>query len=323
MKKAITALLAVSVFLISACDTTTTNVQGGIQDAGSVLSEGPADAADKSTVEKETNTGAGEAKTKDPGASLDESAATLDKETVAIIGKYVLTKQRYKIITEYMKQKFDYNLTAEQEKEFVEFVVNKKLMAMEAKSMGYADREDIKIKYDWDFDDILSHIYYVENIEKKTGVSSEQASEYYNKNKGDFLEIRAQQILVKSRDMATSLYKRIINSESFDELAKKYSEDETTKASGGNLGFFTKGVMVQEFEDAAFALGRDEVSEPVKTTYGWHVIKVLEKRQISYDDSKDKIVKMIKEKKTKEVFDSALSGLKKKYKVQVNKNILK
>ena len=55
----------------------------------------------------------------------------------------------------------------------------------------------------------------------------------------------------------------------------------------------------------------------------YNVIKVLEKRQISFDDSKDKIIKMIKEKKIKEVFDSALTGLKKKYKLQVNKDVLK
>jgi parvulin-like peptidyl-prolyl isomerase len=319
--KNITLIAAAALSLmLAACDAGTTNIQGGIQDAGSVLSQGP---GDTTTVKSGETVKTAETEAVQPSESLDASAAQLDRDTVAIIGKYVLTKQKYKIITEYMKQKFDYSLTPEQEKEFIEFIVNKKLMAMEGRDMGYADREDLKIKYDWDFDDIISHIYYAENVEKKTAVTSSQASDYYNKNKGDFTEIKAQHILVKSRDMAKSLYKRIINGESFDELAKKYSEDETTKASGGNLGFFAKGVMVQEFEDAAFAMGKDEVSEPVRSTYGWHIIKILEKRQISFDDSKDKIIKMIKEKKTKEVFDSAIAALKKKFKVQVNKDVLK
>lgn len=320
MKKSLLIAAAAVSFLFAACDTTTTNIEGGIQDAGSILSDSPGDKAAGDQVNSGNKEGD---KTELPAESIESAAAALDKDTVAIIGKYVLTRQKYRIITEYMKQKFDYSLTAEQEKEFVEFIVNKKLMAMEAKALGYAERDDIKIKYDWDFDDITSHIYYAENIEKKTAVTSEQASDYYNKNKGDFSEIKAQHILVKNKDLAKSLYKRVINGESFDELAKKYSEDETTKAGGGMLGFFAKGVMVQEFEDAAFGLSRDETSEPVKTTYGWHIIKVLEKRQISFDDSKDKIVKMIKEKKTKQVFDSTISGLKKKYKVQVNRDVLK
>lgn len=318
MKKIIPAIIPVLILLLAGCGSVETNTQGGILDAGSVLSEGPGTGATPAGTPTAGATGA-----EKPAETLDSAAAKLDSETVAIIGKYVLTKQKYRIITEYMRQKFDYTLTKEQEKEFIEFIVNKKLMAMEGKALGYADREDIKIKYDWDFDDILSHIYYVENVEKKTAVNSSQASDYYEKNKGDFTEIKAQHILVKSRDMAKNLYKRLIQGESFDELAKKYSEDETTKANGGNLGFFAKGVMVQEFEDAAFSLGKDAVSEPVKTSYGWHVIKILDKRQISFDDSKDRIMKMMKEKKIKEVFDAAMSELKKKYKIQVNKDVLK
>ncbi|MBN1114400.1 MAG: peptidylprolyl isomerase [Oligoflexia bacterium] len=308
--------LALAVFA-AGCGTAEVNTGSGIQDAGSLLSDGPGAGITPGTQNPDRM------KEEKPGESLEASAARLDAETVALIGKYVLTKQRYKVITEYMRQKFDYTLTKEQEKEFIEYIVNKKLMAMEGRSLGYADREDIKIKYDWDFDDIISHIYYVENVEKKAAVGSSQAAAYYEKNKSDFTEIKAQHILVKSKDMAKNLYKRIIQGENFDELAKKYSEDETTKAAGGGLGFFAKGVMVQEFEDAAFMLGKDTVSEPVKTVYGWHLIKVLEKRQISFDDSKDRIMKMMREKKTKEVFDSALSELKKKYKVQVNKDVLK
>jgi parvulin-like peptidyl-prolyl isomerase len=321
MKNLILITAVALALLLAACDSTTTNIQGGIQDAGTVASQGPGDLSTAKSPDEGAK--AADAEAPQPAENLDAAAAQLDKDTVAIIGKYVLTKQKYKIITEYMKQKFDYSLTPEQEKEFIEFIVNKKLMAMEGRELGYAEREDLKTKYDWDFDDIISHIYYAENIEKKTAVTSSQASDYYNKNKGDFSEIKAQHILVKDKTLAKSLYKRAINGESFDELAKTYSEDATTKASGGNLGFFAKGVMVQEFEDAAFALGKDEVSEPVKRTYGWHIIKVLEKRQISFDDSKDKIIKMIKEKKTKEVFDSAISALKKKFKVQVNRDVLK
>ena len=61
---------------------------------------------------------------------------------MAIVGDYVLTRDKFRAITDYMGQKYDYKLNPEQEKEFIQFIVNKKLMAMDARSKGYADRPD-------------------------------------------------------------------------------------------------------------------------------------------------------------------------------------
>ncbi len=251
-----------------------------------------------------------------------ESVKKLDSDTVAIIGAYVLTKQRYKVITDYMNQRFDYKLNSEQEKEFIQFIVNKKLMAMEARKQGYAERPDLKTKYDWDFDDILSHVYFAENVENKAKVTEKEAREYYDKHTGDFVEIKAQHILVKNKTLADSLEKRIRSGEDFSEIARKYSDDATTKEKGGDLGFFTKGLMVEEFEAAAYALSDGEVSQPVKTVYGYHIIKVNERKKYSYDESKDKILKMIQEKKQQGVFDAEMNSLKKKYKVIINQDVL-
>lgn len=316
MKKIVILLAtAALVILMTACDTTTSEMKPDNtiltppKQAGStaVGRQSAAEADDKADVQP-TNSSAG------------EDFKKLDSQTIAIIGQYVLTKEKYKVITEYMKQKFDYKLTDEQEKEFIQYIVNKKMMAMEARSLGYADRPDIKVKYEYDFDDILSHVYYSENIEKKSQVSEKDAKSYYDAHTGDFVEIKALHILVKSKQLAESLHKRILGGESFEEIAKKYSEDATTKEKGGNLGAFTKGVMVQEFEDTAFALADNEISQPVKTVYGYHIIKVLERKKYSYDDSKDKITKMIKEKKQQQVFDDTLADLKKKYKVTINQD---
>lgn len=324
MKKIISIAAVAAVLLLASCDTTTTMVKGGVTDTNSLLGQPPEASAGQAGAENNTTAGKPvEEQQEQNESSLSGAGAKLDKDVVAVIGKYVLTRQKYKIITDYMKQKYDYKLTPEQEKEFIEFIINKKLMAQEARALGYADREDIKVKYEWDFDDLVSHAYYEDMVEKKSNVSDAQAQQYYNANKGDFTEIKAQHILVKSKDLANNLYKRIVSGESFDDIAKKYSEDETTKESGGNLGFFAKGTMVKEFEDASFVLGKDEVSEPVKTVYGWHIIKVLDKREISFDDSKDRIIKMIKDQRTKDVFDRVINDLKKKYKVQVNEDAIK
>lgn len=251
------------------------------------------------------------------------STAKMEKDVIAVIGKYTLTKEKYRIIKEYMQEKYDVKLDAEQEQEFLEYLINRKLMALEAREKGYAEKTDVKIKYEWDFDDIVSHDFYKDNIEAKSKVTASDARDYYNKNKSDFVEVKAQHILIKNKDLAKSIYKKIIGGESFDDLAKKYSEDEVTKSSGGNLGYFTKGMMVKEFEDAAFALGKDQLSEPIKTIYGYHIIKVLDKRQISFEESKDKIINMVQNKKLKNKFDSVLNELKSKYKVLINEDVYK
>jgi len=251
-----------------------------------------------------------------------EAPVRLDDDTLAVIGKWVLTKEKYRIITSYMKEKFDYKLTPDQEKEFIQYIINKKLMALEARAEGYAEKKDVQVKYEWDFDDIISHKFYSDRVENKSKVISSQAKKYYDRHRADFTEIKAQHILVKNRKLAKSLHKRLLGGESFDDLAKKYSEDETTKGSGGNLGFFAKGIMVKEFEEAAFSLAKGSISDPVKTIYGYHIIKVLEKRSISFGESKDRIVKMIADKKKKVVFEGLMDALKKKYNVVINEDVI-
>lgn len=86
--------------------------------------------------------------------------------------------------------------------------------------------------------------------------------------------VKAEHILVDTEEEALALKKRIENGESFEELARAYSKC-PSKEKGGSLGFFGRGQMAKEFEDAAFSLPVGQVSEPIKTQFGWHLIKVL------------------------------------------------
>jgi peptidyl-prolyl cis-trans isomerase C len=90
-------------------------------------------------------------------------------------------------------------------------------------------------------------------------------------------EVRASHILVKTEQEANDLLNRINSGSSFEELAQKHSTCPSGK-KGGDLGFFTKGRMVKEFEDAAFATEKGKISKPVKTKFGYHLIKVVDKR---------------------------------------------
>ena len=91
-------------------------------------------------------------------------------------------------------------------------------------------------------------------------------------------EIKASHILVKTEDEANELYEEIKAGKDFAEAAAEVSLC-PSGVSGGDLGYFGKGMMVKPFEDAAFALNVGELSKPVQTQFGWHLIVVTDKAE--------------------------------------------
>lgn len=91
-------------------------------------------------------------------------------------------------------------------------------------------------------------------------------------------EVSAKHILVAEESEAKNILEEIkANKISFEDAAKKYSKCPSGR-EGGDLGFFGRGMMVKEFEDAAFSMEKGQVSDPIKTQFGWHLIKVEDKR---------------------------------------------
>ena len=90
-------------------------------------------------------------------------------------------------------------------------------------------------------------------------------------------EVRASHILVATEQEANNLREEIVNGKDFAEAAAEYSKC-PSGAAGGDLGYFGRGMMVKPFEDAAFELESGELSQPVQTQFGWHLIKVTDKK---------------------------------------------
>ena len=127
-------------------------------------------------------------------------------------------------------------------------------------------------------------------------------------------EIHARHILVATEDEAKKVAERLKNGEDFATVAKEVSKD--TGAEGGDLGFFTRGQMLKPFEDAAFALDVGQISAPVQTQFGWHIIKVEEKRDQplpTFDQVKGTIMGQLVQQKAQEV----VGGLRDKAKIDV------
>ncbi len=109
-------------------------------------------------------------------------------------------------------------------------------------------------------------------------------------------EVRARHILVKTEAEAKDVLAKLKGGADFEKLAREISVDPSAKTNGGDLEYFTKGQMVAEFSEAAFKLNKGELSEPVKSQFGFHVIKVEDKRQKpvpTYESVKDQVAAFV------------------------------
>jgi peptidyl-prolyl cis-trans isomerase D len=129
-----------------------------------------------------------------------------------------------------------------------------------------------------------------EAIRQKVSVTGQQIERYYNENVDQFTtpeQVHAEHILLKTegkddaavKKQAEQILAQAKGGANFEDLAKKYSEDDASKAKGGDLDYFGRGQMVKEFDEAAFAAKPGDIVGPVKTQFGYHIIKVLDHRQ--------------------------------------------
>lgn len=146
-------------------------------------------------------------------------------------------------------------------------------------------------------------------------VTDEELKQFYQDNIRRFSQeeqVHGYHILVDTKEKADEILKELQKSADFGEMAEKYSTCPSS-AQGGDLGFFGRGAMVAEFETAAFALELGQLSEPVQTQFGWHIIKVTEKKDAvikTFEELKPDVEKIFLEQIK---FDSAMKYIEKKW----------
>lgn len=173
-----------------------------------------------------------------------------------------------------------------------------------------------------------------EEVEKELDLNNKKLQDYYNKNIEEYrdVQVRASHILLKTigddgkampedqvkkaEEKAKELLKRVKNGEDFAKLAIEFSQDPGSAKQGGDLGYFPKGMMVQEFEKVAFELQPGEISDLVKTDYGYHIIKVVDKK--SELKPFDSVKEEIKRKLTEEGINEKINALKAEKKIEKN-----
>ena len=173
----------------------------------------------------------------------------------------------------------------------------------------YREPEKVKAKY---------IIFDPASFEKTVEVTAKEIGEYYETESDQYFEpkkIKARHILLKSENkekdaevfkQAEGLAAQASKGEDFEKLAKKFSEDKATAEKGGDLGYFKKGDMNKPFEEAAFVMKPGDISKPVKSQFGWHIIKVedvKEARTKPLDEVKESIEAELRKEKAQQVVE--------------------
>lgn len=170
--------------------------------------------------------------------------------------------------------------------------------------------------------------YAIKKLISQSSVDENEAKEYYESNRNQFEKpesVRALHILIKDEETAQKIYDEIKNGKSFEEAAKEYSVC-PSKEKGGDLGYFEKGKMVPEFEKVSFELEVGQISEPVKSMFGYHIIKVEDKKEstvMAFEEVKKQIEDYILRTKQNTMFKEYTDKLKDKYEVTTNEELIK
>ena len=207
----------------------------------------------------------------------------------------------------------------------VEQLVTQRLLYLDASKSGLAFDKDYKDQLELMKRDLLTS-YAVQKLLDTVKVTEAECKEEYMKDPSKYAQqatLAASHILVDTEEKANEVLAKIKDGEvSFEDAARENSSCPSAQ-TGGVLGEFGKGSMVPEFEQAAFSMDIDEISEPVKTQFGYHIIKVTAKNEeqpMKFEDAQNSIKEQLMQTARQAALDSKVNQLKILYPVDMPKN---
>lgn len=257
-----------------------------------------------------------------------EQAKKEGKVLAEVNGKKITTadfKQEIDRLPPYLKPMVQ---SAEGKKELLDSMIVREIILAQAKKDGVDKSKEVADRLDDLRKRLIVETYLKKKVEQDAKVSDEEMKKFYDQNLDKFKsgeQVRASHILVKTEPEAQDVMSQLKKGASFEELAKKYSKD-SSAAKGGDLGWFSKGAMVPEFDKAVFGLKEGQLSGIVKTQFGFHIIKLTGKRPAGvrpFDEAKEQIKANLLPAKQQEVFQKMKEDLKKDAKISIKEDVLK
>jgi peptidyl-prolyl cis-trans isomerase C len=251
-------------------------------------------------------------------AAAPAAAAPAAPETVvATIGDQTITEADLAFAAEDLQQELQQVPPEERRAFLVTVLIDMKVMAKAAKADGMADTDLFKRRLQYLEERSLRRDYFTQKV--AAAVTEETVKAAYDQYVKDFKpveEVHARHILVATEDEAKAIKAELDGGKPFEVLAMEKTTDPSGKQNGGDLGFFSKGMMVPEFEAVAFTLEPGKISDPVKSQFGWHIIKVEEKR-MSAPPPIEQLQQQLGQQVMFKAFDEAVAALKKDAKLDI------
>lgn len=246
----------------------------------------------------------------------------MDNKVLAIVGGQQITENDLaEILTRYPEQQQAMLRTEDGKKQLLEQVIGFELMHQFGKENSYEDSEEYKEQIEKLKKEMLTQMV-INKVLSKVTVLDDEALAFYETNKEMFKEpatVTAKHILVDNQESCNAIKEKIVSGEmSFEEAATQYSSC-PSKEQGGSLGAFSQGMMVPEFEKAAFQLAVGEISDAVETQFGFHLIKVEAKNEEAvkaFDEVKQTVVNQLLQQAQQTKYIDFISELTQKYGVE-------
>ncbi|NVN89188.1 MAG: peptidylprolyl isomerase [Desulfuromonadales bacterium] len=262
------------------------------------------------------------------GTPGSNSGAKKEGQVLAEVNGTTITTgdftRELKNLPEYLKAMAD---TPQGRKEMLDTMVIRELILQKASKDGLDKGPELEEKLQELKKRLIVESFLKKKVETDAQVSDADLKKFYDQNIEKFKsgeQIKASHILVKTEKEAKDILAQLKAGGKFEELARKHSVD-SSSAKGGDLGWFGKGAMVPVFEQAALALKEGQISDVVKSDFGFHIIKLTGKRAAGtrpFDEVKDQIKAAIMPGKQQEIFQKIKEELKKSAKVTVKDDVL-
>lgn len=199
-------------------------------------------------------------------------------------------------------------------------LMNQHLLYLDAKDSGLDQDPDFLAELEIAKEQILRQ-FSMKKVLESVKVDENDVNDYFEKNKDQFKKVyryQASHILVDSEEKANEIKKEIEDGKAFEDLAKEKSTCPSSE-NGGDLGMFASGQMVPEFDQALESMEKDQISDPLKTQFGYHIIKLKNKelaRDNDFDSNRNDIEGMLLGMKQQEAYLEKTNSLQEKYKVE-------